>query len=1111
MQEPFRDLHCLEIGRLPARAYFESPSDIAVSLNGTWRFRYFDAPGRIPPVIDQWDAIPVPSCWQLHGYDQMHYTDLYYQFPLLPPAVPRENPTGVYERDFEVPAVSLTGAGRRIHRLRFDGVDSAFHVYVNGQCLGYSQGARYTSEFDATAFLVPGRNTLRVVVYKWSDGTYLEDQDMWWLSGIFRDVTWVQTPLAHIFDYKVTTELTNAYRTATVTVAATVAGLDAPLDTYRLTLNLEKHREAHRVEHPVRLPVSLPMSLSVQLEEPELWSAESPSLYQLTLTLLKGDEVLYTIEDQIGIREVKIDGHQFLINGQPIRFKGVNRHDFHPKTGRVVSLEDMRQDLTLMKSHNINAVRTAHYPNAPAFYKLCDQMGLYVISEADLECHGFELTHRYDWITDDPTWRDAFIDRGLRLIRRDINRPSIILWSLGNESSFGRNFIDMADAMRLEDSTRPLHYEGDRNTIVSDVYTTMYTNLENLEHIGQSTDLAKPHLLCEYAHAMGNGPGDLMAYQQLFRRYPRLHGGFIWEWIDHGIEALSDSGQIYYRYGGDYGDKPNNGNFNMDGLLFPNRTPSPALAQVKKVFTPTWLEDVKRLKHEASEANALSITFTVVNDYDHLSLDHLEWHIGCYLSDTASVTNSADISGFTGVYCFKGIPARGRSTITLQANAAAHKLQKSPDCLPFELIGEALTFRVIDTRTGLVVTEAVHALGADSAAHTPEPLGTTGALCCAPRLAFEAGLTSSVQSAENGAKRAQSTLAIEEHCDKLAITATGHPSGIPVNLCIDRVTGLLSDYGFQGAPAIAKGPELKLWRPPIDNDMYIKRQWLDTYYLPQTRHYCEAVAWQEASQVTVTSQMANSSQMTDAPKELLVTVEGILGAPNQAWHFKTTTTYRISGNGQVTCRFQLRYNDPHRALVTKLPRIGTQLLLEEKPTAVAYEGLGPHENYPDSAESAWLGWHRLQVNDGPQVDDCPQVKNPLQGYVPNSLFTPYPYPQENGARGGVRWIEIDLAAPVAALAVPQTATPTASPASLSQRLLVHWPREGRFSLRPYSDQDLEAATHCHELTPGAYHLNLDHRVNGLGSNSCGPETSPSTQLRPGDFDFAYTLWVMPTD
>ena len=562
------------IGRREARTAFYKDSQKKISLNGEWDFKYVDAPELSPEGFEQsgacegWDKIDVPSVWQLRGYDKMHYTDVLYPFPVNPPHVPDENPTGIYKKTVVLDEQWM----EKDTVLKFHGVDSAFDVWVNGNHVGFGKVSRLPSEFDITGFVKTGENDITVRVYKWSDGTYLEDQDMWWLSGIYRDVELINEEKNAVLDLRVNGTLDDSYKNGFFTAGITMKQAGTNLG-WKLS-----YKEKTVLEGEL---VSEGKDICIEAEIPEVhtWTAETPELYEFTV-MTENQEVTV----RCGFRKIEIKDKNFRVNNQVILLNGVNHHDYNPREGRRVTREQMESDIRLMKQYNINAVRCSHYPANEYFYDLCDEYGLYVIDEADLECHGFEWVENYTWITDDETWKDAYVDRSVRMVKRDRNHPSIIMWSMGNESAFGCNFRSAAEAIRELDDTRLVHYEGDFEAEVTDVYSTMYTRLKGLKEIAEYQIKGdKPHVMCEYGHAMGNGPGGLKAYQDMYRKYKRLQGGFLWEWYDHGIYT-EEKDKKYYKYGGNYGDFPTNGNFCIDGILMPDRTPSPGMEEYKQII-----------------------------------------------------------------------------------------------------------------------------------------------------------------------------------------------------------------------------------------------------------------------------------------------------------------------------------------------------------------------------------------------------------------------------------------------------------------------------------------------------------------------------------------------
>lgn len=555
-------------GSLPPRAWYATSDAARLSLNGRWRFRlsetaHAEDDAFAEPGYDagDWADVTVPGHWVLQGHGSPVYTNHLYPFPVDPPRVPTENPTGDHLHAFDLPGDWPADGGAV---LRFDGVESCARVWLNGTELGTFQGSRLPHEFAVGHLLRPSGNVLAVRVHQWSAGSYLEDQDQWWLPGIFRDVTLLHRPPGCAADFFVHASYDHVSGEGTLRVDSDVDG---------------------RVTVP-ELGVDTATGASVTVPV-EPWSAETPRLYDGVLAT-QGERVAL----RIGFRTVELRDGLIRVNGKPVLFKGVNRHEWHPDKGRALDAETMREDVLLMKRHNINAVRTSHYPPHPAFLDLCDELGLWVIDECDLETHGFTEQEWRGNPVDDDRWTPALLDRAARTVERDKNHPSVVLWSLGNEAGTGRGLTAMARWIRGRDASRLLHYEGDRGCRDTDVYSRMYAAHEEVERIGRGLDggpekrRTLPFIQCEYAHAMGNGPGGLADYQRLFERYERLQGGFVWEWIDHGITHP----ELGYAYGGDFGEELHDGNFVCDGLLFPDRRPSPGLAEFKKVIEPVGIE-----------------------------------------------------------------------------------------------------------------------------------------------------------------------------------------------------------------------------------------------------------------------------------------------------------------------------------------------------------------------------------------------------------------------------------------------------------------------------------------------------------------------------------------
>lgn len=776
--------HLLEqIGRREARTSFYRDSSARLTLNGEWKFLYREAPELSPDGfmnkqadIDGWDTIDVPSVWQLRGYDRMHYTDVLYLFPVNPPYVPTENPTGIYKRTFELTEEWL----RNDTILKFHGVDSAYDVWVNGTHAGYGKVSRLAAEYDITSLVCEGENDITVRVYKWSDGTYLEDQDMWWMSGIYRDVELINEPKDAVLDVQ--------------------ADGDLDADYINGILKIRIHTKQERCTGVWRLcrdgkdlaggdfrTEGGAAYIEKELAAVQKWTAETPELYELHVSAGEQEVCVRT-----GFRKVEIIDDNFCVNGKALLINGVNHHDYNPREGRTVTYEQMKDDIILMKQHNINAVRCSHYPANAYFYDLCDEYGLYVIDEADLECHGFEWVENYTWITDDSKWEKAYVDRSVRMVKQDRNHPSIIMWSMGNESAFGCNFRSAARAIRELDGTRLIHYEGDFEAEVTDVYSTMYTRLAPLEKIA-ATDVNgnKPHVMCEYGHAMGNGPGGLTEYQKLYRKYKRLQGGFLWEWYDHGIYDQKD-GKTYYRYGGNYGDFPTNGNFCIDGVLMPDRTPSPALLEYKQVIAPV---EVTRVEGRNREIR-------LKNYYTFRSLEglYLAWQVegGGRVIREGKIEDLYAEPGESQRVVIPYEEFEPEANVSYYLNLSVREKEAVPyaekgheiSCVQFELQEKKVRF-------------------------TRRPGG-----------------------------------------EKLKVSEEGGVLTVEnAKLCVKfhTVFGRLLSVSAQGEEYLTEGPQMTVYRATIDNDMYKKEDWMNKYFIQKSSEQNAGFSCEEQADRVVVS------------------------------------------------------------------------------------------------------------------------------------------------------------------------------------------------------------------------------------------------------------------
>ncbi|MDQ1913639.1 glycoside hydrolase family 2 TIM barrel-domain containing protein [Paenibacillus sp. GD4] len=759
-------------------------------LNGKWAFSYAEAPSEAPESFyatayddSGWDSIPVPSHWQLLGYGRPHYSSCPYPFPIDPPHVPTRNPVGCYRTAFRIEDTWL----EREVQLVFEGVDSAFHVWVNGQLVGYGEGSHYHSDFLITDYVKSGDNVLAVQVFKWSTGSYLESQDKWRLSGIFRDVYLLSTARVSLQDAAVRTRFDDGdYTKAELELKLDVVNRSrTPVDSYRLEVSLMDGQELlweRSAGEIIRLSPGETVSIRHKepVEAPRLWTAETPNMYTLVFTLYDArNQVAEVKRLDVGFRDIRIAQGRLLVNGCPITLKGVNRNEFHPELGGVMTLEQMTQDMVLMKRHNINAVRLSHYPNDSRWLDLCDRYGLYVIAEADLETHGFHFVGDEGFLSSHPDWKEAYVDRMVRLVERDKNHPSVILWSLGNESGYGTNHDAMAAWVRQADPTRPVLYERAYDAEVVDVVSRMYPSVTTLIEEGQKED-PRPFLMVEFGHAMGNAVGNLQEYWDAIYRYPRLLGGLIWEWCDLGIRQVTEQGEAWYAYGGDFGDEPHSGHFCLDGLVFPDRQVKSSLLEYKKVIEPVKVELLSLRMDEQVE-------FLLHNRYDFLPLSHLagEWKL----------------------YCNSVVVAQGALP---ELTAHAGEKQRVALSLPAQQMlapGEYwihLSFK--QRSTTLWAENGYEVAWCDVPLKKVEALATKLALAGMPALEYR----------------------IQQ--DGFAI------KGLDFQILFNRETGAIDSWVHRGLELLHQGPHVNLWRAPIDNDVHLAKEWLKAGY---NRLICE--------------------------------------------------------------------------------------------------------------------------------------------------------------------------------------------------------------------------------------------------------------------------------
>ncbi|MDU4696160.1 MAG: glycoside hydrolase family 2 TIM barrel-domain containing protein [Paenibacillus sp.] len=783
LNREWENLSCLHIGRLPARASFipyanaetartgkRGRSPHYQTLNGMWKFRYHERVREVDGRFFEadtdagaWDDLIVPSCWQTNGYDQLHYTNVNYPIPYDPPYVPDDNPAGAYVRDFNLPEAWTK---KKTH-IVFEGVNACFYLWVNGRFVGYSQGSRIPAEFDLSPFVAAGRNRIAVLVLKWCDGTYLEDQDVWRFSGIYRDVYLLSRDTAHIRD---------VFNQPLLSGDLTEGKLRSEIETTgNLTVQAEIWDPSGKLVGRQEAQIDGKGTIELDVPQPQLWNAEQPRLYELFLTA--GQEVL---RFRMGFKKVEIVDGIFRINGRAVKLKGVNRHDSHPELGQTIPVNHMIADLKLMKRHNVNTIRTSHYPNDPKFLDLCDEYGFYVIDEADLECHGVTRTGEleegvFHKLSKAPEWREAFVERAVRMVERDKNHASVIIWSMGNESGYGPNHMAMAEWTKARDASRPVHYEGadpryysDPNTSCLDMDSRMYASVKEIERYALDENSTKPLFLCEYSHAMGNGPGDLQDYWNVIYRYPKLMGGCVWEWCDHGIAAETPDGQRYFAYGGDFGEQPNDGNFCIDGLVFPDRRPHTGLLELKQVIAPVHID-----AEDAGQGR-----FRVLNRYDFSNLSHL------------AVSWKLEREG--------EVLQQGRSGLLTAEPGKTQELNLPYD-LPQEVPGPfVLTCSVRQQQDTAWAEE-----GYEIAFYQFELPGAQGVL----------------RQELPVIREYAAFMKAEEQEGRLTVT------GFDFEHVFDLKLGMPLQITKQGVPLLSRPARFNLWRAPMDNDMHIRKEW----------------------------------------------------------------------------------------------------------------------------------------------------------------------------------------------------------------------------------------------------------------------------------------------
>ncbi|KAL3461218.1 glycosyl hydrolases family 2, TIM barrel domain-containing protein [Aspergillus heterothallicus] len=915
------NLNVLHRNTLAPRAHFYSyPDEDAAlsfnreesffhSLNGTWKFHYDSSPYYAPDWDNanttNWDDIEVPGVWQMQGYGRPHYTNIDYPFPVTPPNVSNANPTGSYWREFEVP--SDWEEGQQI-RLRYEGVDSAFHVWVNGEEVGYSQGSRNPSEFDITDYLLlNGTNTLATRVYQWNDGSYLEDQDQWWLSGIFRDVYLIPFPQSSITDFEIVPDVDDGFEAGTLRANVTIQGDHGDLSVKLLSPTGNTLDEWTGSSNET-------YSVHVEGSDFHLWSAETPNLY--TVLLQFNNRI---ISQRVGFRRVEMSGPNFLVNGQPIIIYGVNRHEHNYTSGRTVPYESMRADLMLMKRSNINAIRTAHQPHHPDFYDVADELGFYIIAEADIECHGFGNIEETEegaaqWTSDNPDWEHAYLDRAEQLVERYKNHVSVIIWSLGNECFYGRNQAAMYRWIKERDPTRIIHYEQDREAESADIYSQMYSSPEDIrEHFVNHTD--KALVLCEFAHAMGNGPGGLQEYIELFRTEPLSQGGLVWEWSNHGL--LKREGNLtYFGYGGDFGDEPNDADFVMDGLTLSDHTPMPSLLEYAKIIQPVSV-------NLTDDGTQMAIT----NHYAFVDLSGLDvfWH----LVQDGATTDPEPLD-------LPRIRAGESRTVDLPLDSSS-LTQEAWLTIEFQLNGD----KPWAEKGHVVAWDQLHLSGSRATKRSTIP-HTHHVTTLSPRQSSGLTLT------QNGPN----------------LTVTTGDTTFGFDLLRGNVSWTINDVSI-----LQRGPELAFYRAMTQNDEGSNgdmAEW-DEAQVGTMHTQVRDVSWDSSDdEVTV------RYNVRVAPLVLEWGVEAEIVYTISSPAVGNTSTDNNDSDAQPTLRIHATGSFVGENTPSVIPRIGLLTVLPSSFNQVTWFGRGPGENYKDSKQACRIGEYTSAVDDLFTHYDYPQ-------------------------------------------------------------------------------------------------------------------------------------------
>ncbi|MBO7582380.1 MAG: DUF4981 domain-containing protein [Treponema sp.] len=988
-------------------------------LNGKWGFSYYSSLIDLPDdfaeiktaqkVLEGGKKIPVPSNWQLHGYDKAQYTNVDYPIPYNPPFVPDENPVGVYYKTYNYKADGLT------RTLCFEGADSCIYVYVNGKFCGFSEVSHHTSEFDITPLLKDGSNIITVAVLKWCFGTYLEDQDKIRLSGIFRDVYVLSRPKKRITDYRVKTILEGP-STGSGTAIVTVYGADAQVE---LTDPAGKLLFTG--------PAKKGQALKIKVNKPALWSAETPFLYKLTIQT--ADEV---IGEEVGFRNITVDKGVLKINGKAIKFRGTNRHDSYPDTGYVASVAQLEKDLQLMKMHNINAIRTSHYPNAPIFYKLCDRYGFYVIDEADLEMHGsvsVNNTAHWDWsdysgialVASNKMFYKGILDREKICLARDINRPCVIMWSMGNESGNGHNLTKAAEWIKSFDDTRLLHYEsvhnqGDTTDKPYDVVSRMYPSPEDWSKFPENKKEKRPFILCEYCHAMGNGPGDLEDYHKVFHSSPRFCGGFIWEWCDHSIVmGKAKDGSIKYGYGGDWGEKHNDSNFCCDGLTYPDRRPHTGLLEAKQVYRPVRVE-MHGVPEPVEGPRVQAFLF-----WNLLAFTDASQAFDCLyeLTIDGKVIKTEKLT-------LPALPPLKKTSVEIAG---------LPDCT-----GKDAYIRFIfTTKTDTLWCKKGYEVCFDQVQLGVPANADTGKVVLQK---WQPGKRNEKGIQENARAEIEKLISFVRAAEKKNDIKNGN--GLCYNVKLgtteynfNRRTGMFDSIKIGGTELLKKPLSFNFMRAPTDNDP-MRGEWFGAHLHDfETKVYGSRI-----------------EKSSDGKTVRIIVDQGFIWSVHQPFMYGTVT-YTLNGGLSVNFHFTAT----RRIFI--LPRIGLRLFLDKSFNQVEYYGYGPTESYIDKHQATYAGTFTSKVSD---------------------QYEPYIRPQENSSHYGCRYVQVKNKK----LALVCTGT---NPATKNQKYI-------SFNASRYTQEELWTKRHNYELEESEYTvLCLDYQMAGVGSNSCGPALAQKYRIQ----------------